>query len=245
MLHGWGVNSLIWQPVRAQLESSFDLTMLDLPGYGSRIDYRGDYKLASVVADVLDRAPARAIWIGWSLGGTIALAAALDHPERFSKLQLLSATPCFLLRDHWSFGIEVEPFEKLAVQFDQNYQKALKKFLLLQANTGDRSRITATKSLVRELSDLMLTVPAPNQTTLQGGLNILREVDLRSRLNELVVQSQVVAGIHDRVVPLSASKYLSDQIPDCRNICPLDAGHLPFIEARSEYVRLLSSFANT
>jgi len=97
LLHGWAVNSLIWNPILDQLRASYDVTILDLPGYGDQISYDGDYDIETIVADVLSRAPDTANWIGWSLGGTIALAAALAQPQRFEKLQLISTTPHWVL----------------------------------------------------------------------------------------------------------------------------------------------------
>ena len=96
LLHGWAVNSLIWNPILDQLSARYDVTVLDLPGYGGQADYGGDYKLDSVVTNVLSRAPKLANWVAWSLGGTIAMAAAMAQPNRFESLQLISTTPCFL-----------------------------------------------------------------------------------------------------------------------------------------------------
>ena len=90
LLHGWAVNSLIWNPILDQLKDRYEVTVVDLPGYGAQKNYDGDYDIQTVVADVLSRAPEVANWIGWSLGGTIALAAAIAQPNRFERLQLIS-----------------------------------------------------------------------------------------------------------------------------------------------------------
>jgi len=137
LLHGWAVNSLIWNPVLDQLRERYQITLLDLPGYGDQINYNGQYDIQTVVANVLSRAPEVANWVGWSLGGTIALAAALAQPQRFKKLQLISTTPRFLASQEWDHGVAVEPFEELAKGFASDYSRSLKRFLLLQTFTED------------------------------------------------------------------------------------------------------------
>ena len=245
LLHGWGVDSSIWNGILPALETHFELTVVDLPGYGCDTDYNGEYSLDAVANEVLARAPEKAIWVGWSLGGTIALAAAISHPERFLKLQLVSVTPQFLNSADWDRGVEPEPFESLARDFEVDYEKAIRKFLLLQLFTKDRSKIKMTKTLVRELSQVLSQRSRPTNKTLQSGLNLLSQTNLRPRLNELEVETQVIAGQNDQVVPMAASEFLFDQLECGHSFHPFNAGHLPFLESQSKYIATLTTFTNS
>lgn len=244
LLHGWGVNSLIWNQILPLLESEFDIYVIDLPGYGEDIDYAGDYSLDAIANEVLSRAPEKAIWIGWSLGGTIAMAAAIAQPERFFKLQLVSATPRFLNGPDWDFGVDQEPFATLADDFENDYTKAVQKFLLLQVVTDDRARLKKSRTMVRDLGLALNQFKPPNRRTLRAGLEILSDTDLRAQLGNLTVETQVVAGRHDHVVPVAASEFLFNQLANGHSIHPFDAGHLPFIESSSQYIEALTTFAN-
>ncbi len=245
LLHGWAVNSLIWNPILDQLDSRFDLTVLDLPGYGSQIDYSGDYNMESVIADILSRAPETANWVAWSLGGTIALAAAMAEPHRFEKLQLISTTPRFLVDEQWEHGVEPGPFEELAIGFEADYSRSLKKFLLLQTFSDNPDEKRTSVSLVRELHGLLTEANPPSHQTLQFGLALLRQTDLRDRLGELKVKTQVVAGQSDRVVPISASGYLYEQLSNGHSFVSLPGGHLPFLQHPSDYIECLENFLLT
>jgi pimeloyl-[acyl-carrier protein] methyl ester esterase len=245
LLHGWGVNSLIWNRILPLLESDFDLTVINLPGYSSEIEYGGDYSLDAIANEVLARAPDQAIWVGWSLGGTIAMAAALAQPQRFLKLQLVSTTPRFLKGPDWQSGVSMEPFESLADDFDRDYEKAIRKFLLLQVFTGERSKLKDAKILVRDLSQTLLEGQRPTGDTLQAGLRLLGETDLRPRLAELKVQTQVIAGRNDHLVPVKASEFLFSRLENGHSIHVLETGHLPFLEAPSKYIEALTNFANS
>ena len=242
LLHGWAVNSRIWNPILDQLRARYEVTVLDLPGYSSQIDYNGDYDIDSVVKDVLSRAPQRANWAAWSLGGTVAMAAAIAQPERFQCLQLISTTPCFLTKQDWVHGVAAEPFEKLAAGFEASYPKALKRFLLLQTFSEDPEQKKKSLALVRELTDLLSQTNPPSGPTLQAGLELLRQTDLRQRLGELRVKTQVVGGETDRVVPIEASKHLFEKLTNSHSFKSLPGGHLPFLQTSSDYIGCLEKF---
>ena len=67
-LHGWGLNAKVWDCITPQLASHFTLHLVDLPGYG-RSGGVGAMLLEEMAQRVLENAPERAIWLGWSHGG--------------------------------------------------------------------------------------------------------------------------------------------------------------------------------
>ena len=243
LLHGWGVNSLIWQPILPELEKDFEVHTISLPGYGSQ--QQNEHATLDVcTADVLSRCPEQAIWVGWSLGGTIALSAALKEPNRIEQLILVSSTPKFLVDESagWTHGAQLEPFEALADQFEQNYAKALKKFLLLQSNTNDKSRLKEVRNAVRELAERLLTQDEPSTDTLRSGLEILAATDLRDQLSNIEIETKVIAGQHDNVVPIAASQFLAENIPNA-SFNSFDSGHLLFLDQPAQFLRQLRSLA--
>ena len=250
LLHGWGVNSQIWNPILPALKPVFDVHVLNLPGYGAAVDQVADdfeYDLPSVVQHVLAAAPETAIWVGWSLGATIAMAAALSAPDRLSKLLLISPTPKFMnepasdSNQHsdvkWEIGMEPVPMDALARSFESSYSKGLKKFLLLQF-----SHCSNMKDLVRAASQQISKLKPPTSGTLCDSLNLLAAVDLREQIPNLQIETQIVAGRHDRVIPHSASQWLADNLPRAE-ITLLESGHLPFIDAPDSFLASLLSFA--
>lgn len=242
LVHGWGVHSKIWNPILPLLEPDFDVTLIDLPGFGRDADYRGDFALGTITDRILGQAPPRAIWVGWSLGGTIALSAALRQPDRFMKLQLVSSTPRFLNCGDWKLGVELAPFEKLANQFERDYAKGLKKFLLLQWGHVPARQQSSVKSFVRETTKTLMSMPQPTREALDGGLAILSSTDLRTRLRNIEIATQVIAGTYDVIVPVAASEQLADSLPHSQ-FHQLDTGHLPFLDATSQYISHLREFA--
>ena len=62
LLHGWGLNHAIWQPIAAQLANECDVIALDLPGYGNAVDSPEPYTL-DALADQLAQAIPRAKFV--------------------------------------------------------------------------------------------------------------------------------------------------------------------------------------
>lgn len=234
LLAGWGVNSQVWRPLVPVLSDTFELHLLDLPGFGHEHDYRGSYSLSAIVNRVLEAAPQSAIWAGWSLGATIAMQAAILHPERFLGLQIVSGTPRFMAAPDWRWGMHVEPLNQLMDSFQQNYETGLKKFLLLQ---------THQRPLVREQLSSILSLPCPSGSTLQRSLRLLIETDLRTTVHGIQVPTKILAGANDRVVSAPASQWLAAQIVAADGCSLTDGGHLCFLESPAKLVKDLQCLA--
>ncbi|NIV36280.1 MAG: alpha/beta fold hydrolase, partial [Anaerolineae bacterium] len=76
MLHGWGLHGGLFGPVIEPLAERFRLHLVDLPGHGRSPMLEGKYTLERIAEAITGEVPAGAHWLGWSLGGRIALAAA-------------------------------------------------------------------------------------------------------------------------------------------------------------------------
>jgi (E)-2-((N-methylformamido)methylene)succinate hydrolase len=95
LIHGVGADGTSWDPIAHDLASDFRVLRLDLRGHGHSGHIRHGLALGDFVQDVLDvlaacHAPSAHV-VGFSLGGMIAQAIALDHAEQVERLVLLSA----------------------------------------------------------------------------------------------------------------------------------------------------------
>jgi pimeloyl-ACP methyl ester carboxylesterase len=93
-LHGTRLTSAQWGPQVAALSDEFDCLALDLPGHGTRVTE--GFSLARAADSVADAIAAvgggRAVVVGLSLGGYVAMDLAARWPERVSGLVLAGAT---------------------------------------------------------------------------------------------------------------------------------------------------------
>ena len=94
LLHGWAMHSGIWGGLVDVLATGFRVHLVDLPGHGINRHIPLSRDLDELACMILSSVP-QAIWMGWSLGGLVTLAAALAQPEKVQKAILVSATPSF------------------------------------------------------------------------------------------------------------------------------------------------------
>lgn len=99
LLHGFTGNLETWKPFVPALAARFDTIAIDLPGHGASDapDDPARYRMPRVVEDLavlLDRLDAgRAAWLGYSMGGRVALHFAVARPAQVAGLVLEGASP--------------------------------------------------------------------------------------------------------------------------------------------------------
>jgi len=96
LIHGVGSTSATWDTVVPLLvEAGVHVLRVDLPGHGGSGKGRGDYSLgaiASTLRDLLDAlGHQRAVLVGHSLGGGVALQFAYQFPQRCRGLVLVAS----------------------------------------------------------------------------------------------------------------------------------------------------------
>ena len=232
LLHGWGLNAEVWRCVSEELASHFTLHLVDRPGYGRSSGY-GAMTLAEMANEVLDAAPQNAIWLGWSLGGLVASQIALTHPERVQALVTVASSPCFSAHDAWP-GIKPEVLAGFQQQLSADFQRTVERFLALQTMGTETARQDA-----RTLKQTVLSLPMPDVAVLNGGLEILRTVDLREPLASLALPHLRIYGYLDGLVPRKVVPLLDALWPESESLVVAKAAHAPFISHPDEIVSAL------
>ena len=231
LLHGWGTHSGVWHQCIENLdrEKVKSVHSLDFPGYGELAQQMSPSSLEALAENALDRAPQDAIWAGWSLGGMVALQAALMAPERVRGLMMVCSTPRFVASADWPWGTQIDSFETFVESLDIDYQRNLRRFLLLQA--GDTSR---AKELSQPIRRLIETAPQPARENLRIGLDILRKTDLRVSIESvsLSIPARIVSGSMDRICHPGASLWLADNLHG--SLLELRCGHGPLLSHPEE-----------
>ncbi len=240
MLHGSGPGVSAWANWRltqARLKSGFRLLLPDLAGFGYTPAPAGEPLnreawLVQIVAFLDALGIERCHVIGNSFGGSMALALAIEHPERVNKLVLMG-----------SVGV---PFE-LTAGLDavwgyapsfENMQAIMKIFAYDQALIGDalvqmRFEASARPGMQEAFSRMF---PAPRQ----------RWVDAMAHPEEKIRAIRhptlLVHGRDDKVIPLSTSLTLLDWIEDSQLHIFGKCGHWTQIEHDAEFCRITADF---
>jgi pimeloyl-ACP methyl ester carboxylesterase len=98
LVHGSVVSRKMWLPQLRGLSDVYRVIAPDLPGHGGRSDERFTFAAASqVLADLIERETSgRALVVGASLGGYVAIDLAHRFPERVGALVLAGASRNFM-----------------------------------------------------------------------------------------------------------------------------------------------------
>ena len=237
LLHGWGLHGGVWGDLPSQLARTYRVTTPDIPGHGRSAIGHEPLTLQSMTDRIVELISAPAIWVGWSLGGFVALDAALRHPARVAGLVLVSATPKFVQSPDWSAGMPAEVFAGFAGSLQQDYRGTLQRFLSLQGGSDEAGRL-----LIKRLRHELFAHGEPRPEALTAGLSILEHSDLRPRLAEIQMPTLIVQGTHDRLVPPSAGEFLASRIRGARLLSMAGAGHAPFLSQPDAFLAALRGF---
>ena len=232
LLHGWGLNAEVWHCISEELASQFTLHLVDLPGYGRSHGY-GAMTLEEMAKEVVDAAPQHAIWLGWSLGGLVASQIALSWPERVKALVTVASSPCFSAQEAWP-GIKPDVLAGFQQQLSDDFQRTVERFLALQTMGTETARQDA-----RALKQVVLSLPMPDVEVLNGGLEILKTVDLREPLAALTMPHLRIYGYLDGLVPRKVVPLLDSLWPDSESQVIAKAAHAPFISHPPEFCSAL------
>jgi pimeloyl-[acyl-carrier protein] methyl ester esterase len=233
-LHGWGVNSGVWEPLIEILKNEFCITTIDLPGYGlNHQQLPADYSLQNVAVSVAQHIPANCILIGWSLGGLVAQEIANLYPEKLKQLILICCSPKFSKSADW-FGIESKILDFFTQQLMLDFSKTLERFLAIQAMGSMSARQDA-----KIIKQAMQQYPLPSPVALAAGLEMLDNIDLREQFKTLLIPCHMFLGRLDTLVPNKVAIALQQLNSKVTIEIITDASHAPFISNTNEFAMRL------
>jgi len=228
LIHGFASSLDAWDSVMPTLEKrGFRVIALDLKGFGWTDRPPGDYSPqaeAKLVYALLDqRGVARAAFVAHSWGASVALAAALQHPDRVTRLALYDAwvyeeqLPTFF---HWArqdgvgealFALwyKERPEDKIAQAF---YDPHL-----------------VTQKLVDEV-EAALDRPGTVAAAL-AAVRGQRYVEMQRRYRTIQKPVLLLWGREDNVTTLRFGERLSKELRDAKLVVYPQCGHFPMIEA--------------
>lgn len=228
LLHGWAMHGGLFAPLVEALRDDWTVHVVDLPGHGRSRDDATPLAAAALAERLLGQLPV-APWLGWSLGGLVALQAALDAPARVPALAMLAATPRFVAGAHWPHGVEAAVFDRFGADLARDWRGTVERFLALEV-VGSRTAQDDLRHLRAHVYDH--GEPAPR--VLAEGLALLSGTDLVGRLPALAVPSLWLGGRRDRLVPAAAVLAAADLAPGGRAQVIAGAGHAPFLHHGGE-----------
>lgn len=241
LLHGWGMNAAVWDGLPADLAAGFTQHRIELPGHGESpfppLLGPGPGSLWRWADASLAAAPERAVWLGWSLGGLIAMAAALRAPKRVSGLILMTATPRFVRATDWTPAMPESTLDEFHTGLLADPTGTLARFLALQVRGSEHAR-----EVLRTLRHELARRPAPDPAALALGLELLRDEDLRGPLPDIRCPALWIFGGKDTLVPPAVGARVECLMSQAQVQVIAGAAHAPFLSHPRETASAIHSF---
>ncbi|WP_455210269.1 pimeloyl-ACP methyl ester esterase BioH [Kaarinaea lacus] len=238
LIHGWGMSGNVWEPVTDILCHNYRITILDLPGYGRSAQFvLPQYTLESLADELVSLVPPGATVLGWSLGGMIAMQMALRYPNAFDRLILVATSPQFQLSADWPHAVDTRILENFASELATSYKDTIQQFLAIQALGSEHAR-----EEIRLLRDKVFRDGEPDPNALRQSLRILQTANLRDKMQDIAMDTLIICGERDRLVPIAAAKRLAQSIEHCQLRIIKGASHAPFISHQEAFIQALEAF---
>ena len=235
LLHGFPLSGAIWHGQQQRLSDRYRVITPDLRGHGRSPAPAGVYEMDLLARDVLALLDTllikKAVIMGHSMGGYVALAGWKLAPERFVAMGLIASQA----------GADTEEGRQ------GRYQLANK------AAAEGSSAVAA--AMIPKLFAPELGVAAPilaqvreiilntNRAGIIGSLQGLAvRADCTALLREISVPLLILAGEQDQIIPLDKAKAMAAATRTATLTMIEHAGHMPMLEQPEATTTALGTF---
>jgi pimeloyl-ACP methyl ester carboxylesterase len=240
-LHGYGSFMNMWYGTALALADGHRSILVDLPGHGLSDRRRMDYSpqgVARLLARFLEALGERRVTVvAHSWGASVALALALQAPERVERLVLV---------DGWVYQEQNNTFMDWAqadgvgealygVFYDQQIEYRYMSAFAEPEKWSDQEVMEAMASNMRDF-------PGSRAAALAVVRELRRLPSLEPRYGEVLQPALLVWCREDQVSLLRYGERLSNELPAARLEVIPQCGHIAPIEQQAAFVGLLKGF---
>ncbi len=207
LIHGLADDHRAWRRVAGRLMLDHRVILYDLRGHGGSSIGSPDGRLAQLGGDLLSLCDAleleRCTLAGFSLGGTIAMRAAIDAPDRVAALALVATSSRV-------GGAAQAWYLERAAMVDEGDERLRE---TLDQDTDDvyraRPEETGAGLHIRRAS----TRDPRGYANACRAMAALREHPLDDELARITAATTILAGDQDQHCPPRAAEIIADRIP--------------------------------
>lgn len=230
LVHGFTQTGRSWDPLLPHLSAHYDVVTPDLPGHGRHGDVHVGIEEA---ARLLGEEGGPGTYVGYSLGGRVALRLAVDRPDLVERLVLVSASAGIEDDDDRDARREADEALAAAVE-EEGIDAFLEEWLaqpLFATLTPERAGLEARRE--NTASGLAASLRLLGQGTIEP---------MWRRLLDLQMPVLVVAGELDEAYCLQAV-HLGGWMGEVATLCLVPmAGHACHLEHPDRFLKLLLAF---
>ena len=232
LIHSLGTDLRLWDDLIPRLDPALRLIRFDLRGHGLSADPEGDLNVADFSADLaalLDHLEVeKAVVLGISIGGLIALDFALRNEARAHSLILVDTAARIGTHDLWQTRIDAIRAHGMAPLADS----ILARWFAPDFAARCPTQFQGVHTLFTRNSVIGYTAACA----------ALREADLRVDVPHIKVPALVLCGAQDAATPPEVVQELAASLPNASFALLPGAGHTPPIEQPQGMADEVNSF---
>jgi pimeloyl-ACP methyl ester carboxylesterase len=249
LLHGFGASTFSWREVAPILEKYGAVIAYDRPGFGLTErplpnSWQGENPYGTqgqvdMLIGLMDNFNVqKAVLVGNSAGGTVALATALEHPDRVQALVLVDAA---------IYQNSPVPDWVKSIMRTRQASRIGPVFLRGFGKSGEKLIYTAWHDPSKVTQEVLDGYKKPLQVNnwdigLWQFSSAPQISNLDKRLNELKIPVLVMTGDDDRIVPTELSVRLGKEISGGQFVMFQACGHVPQEECPSQFIDSFNTF---
>ena len=235
-LHGIGGRASGWAPVQQACAAAGHPSLAwDMPGYGESpaiepYDFDG---LADALAALMDaHGLQKAVLVGHSLGGMVALQMWARHPGRVAGLVLAASSPAF---GHGSGDFQQAFIAQRLAPLEAGRSMA-------EVAAGLIPTMVAPGYQGPGLAQALVCMGSITPPAYKAALGALVRFEQRAALPTITVPTLCIAGEHDRTASPTVVQRMAEKIPNAQYQCLPGAGHLLTFEQPERFADALLPF---
>jgi pimeloyl-ACP methyl ester carboxylesterase len=230
-LHSWLGSWRYWLPTMDHISERYRAYALDFYGFGDSDRRDSAFSLKEFVGlliGFMDNLGLQKVsLVGHGLGGMVAVRAAAEHPERFTKIMAVTT-----------------PFQGTQLQ-------SIVKPGTLSRIFGRPNPSNIWSKLIRQLSvdypqilnEIIEDTESLSENLVQRVIGSVMETDLRQDLGQLTVPLLAVFGDKDTIVSPEQARCLLEEHSTLQQVIRLPkSSHFPFLDQPNVFNRLLMDY---
>jgi sigma-B regulation protein RsbQ len=242
--HGFGCDQNMWRYVAPAFEDEHQVVLFDHVGAGrsdlTAYDDDRHGSLEGYALDVLDICRELdlrdVVFVGHSVSAMIGALAAVEEPERFAKLVMVSPSPRYTDDGDYHGGFAASDIEDLLESLDSNYLGWSTAMAPVIMGNPDRP----------ELGDeLTASFCRTDPRIARRFAHVTFTSDNRADLARVSVPTLVLQCTDDVIAPVSVGEFVRDAVPGARMVLLDATGHCPNLSAPEATTAAIADFLSS
>ena len=239
--HGYGCDQNMWRYLTPTFEDDHRVVLFDHTGAGrsdlASYDPVRHSSLAGYAQDVLDICRdldlRDVVFVGHSVSAMIGVLAAIEEPDRFSALVLVSPSPRYTDDGDYRGGFTAVDIEEMLESLDSNF---------LGWSTAIAPVIMGNPERPELSEELAASFCRTDPHIARRFAHVTFTSDNRADLPRVATPTLVLQCTDDVIAPVAVGEYVRDAIPGAQLVLLDVTGHCPNLSAPEATAAAIADF---